>query len=89
MIFSDYERTNQLILDSGCILPHLNEEIYLGLLNVATHHGFHLAVADSNGTSMLVEDHGGFTMKTLFLNENKLFEIEFDSESERLKNLNN
>ncbi len=88
LISSDYERTNKFILDSGYILPQLHKECFLDLLMVATHHGFHLAIADSNGSSMLVEDHGGYTLKTHLFSENKLFEIEVDSESERFKNLN-
>lgn len=88
LISSDYKRTNKFILDSGYTLPQLNKECFLDLLKVATHHGFHLGVADSNGNSMLVEDRGGYILKTHLFSENEFLEIEVNSESERLKNLN-
>ena len=88
LISSDYKRTNQLVLDSGHIFPQLNKECFLDLLKVATHHGFHLGLVDANGGCMLVEDCGGYTLQTHLFSENELFEIEVNSESERLKRLN-
>ncbi len=88
LISSDYRKANRLILDSGYVLPQLSKNSFFDLLKVATHHSFHLAVADSSGHSMLIKD-GEYPSNTYLFSDEEFFKIiEVDSESERIKNLN-